>query len=87
MAIFILYNRNTPAERACAALAESLERERIDSELIDADSPRGIQLAENYDVLARPVVILTAPDGSPRQVWPGQDGLPPVSDIVYMAHQ
>jgi hypothetical protein len=55
--------------------------------LVDADSPRGIQLSENYDVTGRPAVLLAREDGSPVQVWQGADKLPAPAEVGYMAHQ
>ena len=70
-----------------ADIIERLEQEQVDAELTDADSPRGIQLAENYDILGRPAVALIRDDGTPVQVWQGVDDLPTPSDVGYLAHQ
>lgn len=70
-----------------ADLADRLKREQVEAQLLDADSPRGIQLAENYDILGRPAVALVKDDGSPVQVWQGQDSLPSPADVAYLAHQ
>lgn len=87
MIAYLLYNKATPAERWAIALADKLEHEQIEAEIIDADSPRGIQLAENYDIMGRPALALVKGDGVPVQLWQGQDSMPLVSDIVYLAHQ
>ena len=87
MVAYLLYNKNTPAERLVTDLGERLKTEQVDAELIEADSPRGIQLAENYDVLGRPAVVLVKADGSPVQIWQGEDSLPSPSDVGYLAHQ
>lgn len=87
MIAYVLFNKNTPAERACEAWAERIKREQVEVELVDADSPRGIQLAENYDVLSRPAVILVGANGSPVQSWDCQEGLPIPGDVAYLAHQ
>lgn len=70
-----------------AELAKRLEAEQLQVELTDADSPRGIQLVENYDILGRPAVVLVRTDGSPMQVWQGEDGLPTPGDVAYLARQ
>jgi hypothetical protein len=85
MKTYLLYNLGTPMERWVMDLAERLKRERVEVELVDADSPRGIQLSENYDVMGRPAVMIVKDDGAPVQVWQGEDGLPLVNDIVYLA--
>ena len=87
MIAYLLYNRDSPGQRAVEDLARRLERERVEVELVDADSARGAQLAENYDVLGRPAVVLITADGTPLQIWQGEDGLPALSDITYLAHQ
>lgn len=87
MIAYLLYNKNTPGERQSTELHARLEKEQVDSELLDADSPRGSAMAESYDVMARPAVILLKNDGAPLQIWQGEDGLPPASEIGYLARQ
>jgi hypothetical protein len=87
MLVYILYNKNTEMERSVLDLESRLKRELVTTELLDADSPRGIQLAEHYDIMSRPAVMLVAEDGVPIQVWQGQENLPAPSDISYFAHQ
>jgi hypothetical protein len=70
------------------ALAERLERdEKVEPELLDADSPRGIQLCENYELLGRPAVIVVRDDGSPIKAWQGADDVPAPSEIGYLTRQ
>ena len=87
MIAYILYNKNTQTERIVTELHSRLEKEQVHSELMDADSPRGAQLAENYDILGRPAVVLVKDDGSPVKVWQGEDELPPASELAYLARQ
>ncbi|MBW4061773.1 hypothetical protein HJC99_04365 [Candidatus Saccharibacteria bacterium] len=87
MICYILYNRNTPGERQVADLAKRLEREDVETDLLDADSPRGVQFAESYDLMARPAAILIKNDGAPLQSWQGEDQMPSPSDVGYLAHQ
>ena len=87
MIAYILYNKNTQAERVATELHSRLEKEQVHSELMDADSPRGVQLAENYDILDRPAVVLVKDDGAPVKVWQGEDALPPASELAYLARQ
>lgn len=87
MIAYVLYNRQTPGEGLAAELVERLEPERIEAELIDADSPRGIQLAEHYDVLGRPAVVLVKADGALVRLWQGETDWPLLSDMTYLAHQ
>jgi hypothetical protein len=87
MLAYVLYNKDTENERPATDLAKRLDNARIATELLDADSARGIQLAEHYELLGRPAVLLVRDDGSPIQVWQGIDGLPAPSDVAYLAHQ
>lgn len=87
MIAYLLYNSGTPAERTMAEMAKRLGDEQVQTELVDADSSRGVQLAENYDVMGRPAVVLVKEDGSPMQIWQGEDGMPPVTDVAYLARQ
>ncbi|HSX01260.1 MAG TPA: hypothetical protein VLF67_03365 [Candidatus Saccharimonas sp.] len=86
MLTYLLYNRRTPGEGQMQTLAKRLEPEQVNVELLDADSPRGIQLAEHYDILARPAVVMVRDDGSPVQVWQDPSNLPSPSEIGYLAH-
>jgi type II secretory pathway pseudopilin PulG len=87
MIAYVLYNRDTPEQKRAEDLAKRLQAEQVEAELLDADSPRGIQLAENYDITGRPAVVLVDQSGSPVQVWQGADSLPAPSDVAYLAHQ
>jgi hypothetical protein len=86
MIAYLLYNRQTPAEEQMRELGRRLEPLRVTYELVDADSPQGIGLAEAHGIMARPAVLLTRDDGSHVQVWEG-DQLPPPTEISYLAHQ
>jgi hypothetical protein len=87
MIAYVLFNRETPGERLASQLVERLEAEEVDAELLDADSARGIQLVESYDILGRPAVLLMREDGTPMQIWQGEDSMPAPSDIAYLVHQ
>ena len=86
MIAYLLYNRGTAAEGRVADLARRLEPLQVEYKLVDADSPEGINLAEDHDLLGRPAVILARSDGSPVQTWEGEE-LPTPADISYLAHQ
>ena len=86
MTIYLLYNTGTPAEQWANNALEELKRNQVTAELLDADSPRGIQVAEYYDIMARPAIIILKDDGTPIQVWQGEDSLPLLTDVVYYSH-
>ena len=83
MTVFLLYNKATAAERSMAGLASRLEREQVRYELLDADTPRGIAVASDFDVLARPAIILTSANGSVQETWTEEDRFPSVAELAY----
>ena len=85
MIAYLFYTKDSPGEEAMTALAEELRRNQVDSELVEADGYRGISLGENYDILARPAVVLAASDGTQINQW--QEEMPSASDISYWAHR
>jgi hypothetical protein len=84
MTAYLFYTKGTPNERQMQDLAKELDRRQVKTELVEADSPHGIQLSENYDILARPAIVVAGADGAAIVQW--QDELPPASDISYWAH-
>ncbi|HEY2003930.1 MAG TPA: hypothetical protein VGH44_02335 [Candidatus Saccharimonadia bacterium] len=86
MVVYVIYNRDTPAQRQAEDMAKRLEEAQLEVELLDADSARGIQLVENYDIMGRPAVALIREDGSPVQIWQGEEGLPTPTEVDYLAH-
>ncbi len=87
MIAYMLYNRGTAAVTRVEDLARRLGEAGVRTELVDADSGRGIELAEHYDVLGRPALVLVREDGSPIEVWQGEEGMPAANDVAYLAHQ
>jgi hypothetical protein len=85
MTCYMLYQIGTEGERPCRDLARDLERRQVKVELVEADSPQGSHLAELYDLLSRPAVVLVREDGSAVERW--QHTLPTASDVSYLAHQ
>lgn len=86
MKAYLLYNRDTEGEGVARRLSKELEAAGVEAELTDADSPFGTEFAEHYDIMGRPAVALIREDGSPVQVWQGED-MPAIPDISYLAHQ
>jgi hypothetical protein len=86
MKAYLIFNRNTPSQRRVDDMAKKLEEADVEAELMDADSPRGIQFVEDYDVMGRPALALIREDGSPVQIWQGEENLPTVSEVAYQAH-
>jgi hypothetical protein len=87
MNVYLLSNRQTPGERLMSDYAKRLDAAQAPYELVDADSPQGISLAEAFDVMGRPAIIVARNDGSPVQIWQDAESFPPASEISYLAHQ
>ncbi|HSX41231.1 MAG TPA: hypothetical protein VLF21_01140 [Candidatus Saccharimonadales bacterium] len=83
MTAYVFYTAGGPEERDIARFKSELEKAKVDVKLLDADSNEGIRLAELYDVLARPAVVLARQDGQVAAKW---DQLPLVADISYLAN-
>lgn len=84
MNITILYTLNTPADRDIDYLKRKLADERIEPRLLNADSREGIALAELYEVVQRPAVLVTDRDGRLAQKWQGM--IPPVQEVRNAYH-
>ena len=88
MKAILLYNRQTPEERHMQDMQRELKAAEVEVELLDADSPGGIQFAESHDIMGRPAVAILRADGSPVQIWQGSlESLPPVNELAYLARQ
>lgn len=85
MIAYLFYTKDSPGELQMTALAAELGRLQVDSETIEADSRRGANLAETYDITSRPAIVLAASDGTPIERW--QQQLPSPTDISYLAHR
>lgn len=85
MIAYLLYTKDSPMERESKQFSERLATFQVDSKLVEADSPEGISLTENYDLTSRPALALVSSDGSLIDRWQGQ--LPLAEDVSYLAHQ
>jgi hypothetical protein len=87
MVIYALYNKGTSGERLVSLFADLLKHEQIEVELLDADSAQGVGLAETYDILGRPAVLLIKDDGAPVKTWQGEDAMPTPGEVAFLARQ
>ncbi|HUC86806.1 MAG TPA: hypothetical protein VMR75_00570 [Candidatus Saccharimonadales bacterium] len=71
MKLYLLYTKDTPADRDIAYLQRRLAERQLTPELLDADSRAGITLAGLYDVTARPALVVADSDGRLIQKWQG----------------
>jgi hypothetical protein len=85
MIAYLFFTKGSPGEEAMTALADELRRNQVDSQLVEADSVRGMSLGESYDILSRPAVVLAATDGTQINQW--QEQMPDASEISYWSHR
>lgn len=52
-------------------------------ELVDAESPEGIQMSGLYDVLQFPALVAMRDDGQLMQVWPEFDRWPTMNELTF----
>jgi hypothetical protein len=83
MLAYIFYTKDAPHQTTAERLAADLDRHKVESKLIEADSREGIDLAELYGVMSRPSVVLVTQDGGVVSSW---SDLPTPSDVSYHAH-
>lgn len=84
MIAYLFYTKDSPGQEEMEALATELKRAQVESELVEADSHRGVALSLDYDILARPAIVLATNAGEEVHQW--QDKLPSISDLSYWAH-
>ncbi|HEX7259626.1 MAG TPA: hypothetical protein VF272_01715 [Candidatus Saccharimonadia bacterium] len=80
MNLYILYTKDTPADRDISYLQRRLDERRISWKAIDADSRDGAAKTELYDIMRRPAVLVTDSSGGVMQKWEGE--LPRLEDII-----
>lgn len=81
----IFTRRDQPGRHVLDRFLSHLDRLRIRSNEVDADSPNGISKAELYDILNFPALLVTRADGTMVQVWQGE--LPKPEDVSTAYHQ
>ncbi len=86
MEAYLFYTRQSEGERRMERLLRELKGRRVNAEMIDADSVRGIRATETYDLMIRPAVVVVRDDGQLVQAWTDPDRLPPADEISYYAH-
>jgi hypothetical protein len=84
MIAHILYTKNSPMERDVERFVRRLDTLRVQTKLVEADSPEGIRLSELYDLMARPAVALVSNQGTMVEKWQGE--MPLAEDVSYLAH-
>ena len=86
MKVLLLYRPSSEFARGAERFVQELERRSSKTiEIVDVDSPQGIQLAKTYDILDHPTFIATADDGSMQRKWSGKSPLPLIDDVAVYA--
>jgi hypothetical protein len=83
MIVTLLYEPNAPSAQNVEQLTRSLDASQVKYRLLDANSVDGSALAELYDVIRRPAVVVTQEDGQLVRLWQGN--LPSADDLGYTA--
>jgi hypothetical protein len=87
MQTYLIYTKDTAGQRQMEEFGRRLEDIKLSYELLDADAPRGIELMNYYDILARPAILVArTDDGSLIQSWTEPESFPEPSEISYFAH-
>lgn len=83
MKALLLYRTNSETERLARDFASDFERQTGKKiEVMDADSPEGIELSKLYDVVAYPAILARTDDGTLLQLWQGEP-LPRISEVSF----
>lgn len=85
MKALLIYRINSETERLARNFASDFERmtgKRLD--IMEADSPEGMELSRLYDIVSYPAILARADDGSLLQLWQGEP-LPRINEVSYYA--
>lgn len=84
MKAVILYKPNTELDSSVQAYAREFARETGRTlSLIDSDSVQGVEIANLYDILQSPAIIVLRDDGSYVASWLERDKWPTISELSY----
>lgn len=85
MRVYLFTSSEPTAARQLKEFAAELDSYQVEPIMVDDSSARGVSLAELYDIVDRPAVVVTRDDGQVMQRWMRE--LPLASDLSYWAHQ
>lgn len=81
----IIYRPQSEQARAVEAFVHDIARqENIEFELVDIDTPRGMDMMRLYDIMAQPIILVLRDDGQLIQSWSG-DRLPLIQEVAAFA--
>lgn len=84
MKVLILYRPNTETETTVLEyVREFKHRTGVDLELVDVNTPYGVELAELYDTLRFPALLAVEDNGEFIQSWPDLEKWPPMNELTF----
>lgn len=83
MNVYIFHGYELEGREGAQAVADFFQQEGMPYVLLDTASPEGGSLAELYDVVRYPAVVIASDGGTYLQGWQGQ--LPTAQDMIYYA--
>ncbi len=79
----MLYRANSEHERTALDYARDVKMQSgKDLQLLDVDSPEGAEMAELYDIVQYPALLVADDQGHMQNVWTA-DQLPTISEASY----
>ncbi len=87
MKVVILYRPNSEHARLVEEFIHDYKSRHVDTklEVINIDSREGSSLANLYDVLQYPAILVLREDGYAQKVWQG-DVLPLMDEVIAYSH-
>lgn len=84
MKAIILYQPNTELETSIQEYVREFAQETARTiELIDSNTPSGVEIAKSYDILQFPALVAVKDDGSYIESWAERDKWPTISELSY----
>lgn len=89
MRIVVLYRPESENSRRVEDYVSDFERfhpgDKLD--VMNVDSPEGIELMRIYGIIEQPTVLAMSNDGVAQQIWQGVDKMPTMNDLIYYSQQ
>ena len=84
MKTMLLYRPNSEHERQVLDYLRDLKMQTgREPEVIDVDTPRGMELCSIYDIMDYPAIIVLNDDGHVQNSWIGKDNMPRIGEVSY----
>jgi hypothetical protein len=80
----MLYRPNSEHERQVLDYLRDIKMQTgRDLEMVDVDTPQGMEMCRIYDIMDYPAIIVFNDDGHMQNSWVGRDSLPRIGEISY----